>query len=327
MVGAPRPTLILAGIAFVAVAFATISLILTWEWWGTRRRRAQARTRLTELMAAPGAGAASGVLKTVAGPGATWVQLAGRMPHLSDIETILRQGGVTWTLQTYILLMTGCALAFGLAALTLTHQALTSLVVAVIGGTLPYLYARRQRSKRLDAFESRLPETIDLLGRAIRAGHPMSAGIKMVADESLPPIGEEFLRVFEEQRYGLPFEDSLLAMAERVPLVDVRILITAIVVQRQVGGNLAEILDSLSYTIRARFMIRRQLRTHTAQGRLSGYVLGALPLVVGLGLFMVNPTYIGELFTDPLGKFLVGVGLVFQLAGFFWIRHIVNIQI
>ena len=126
-------------------------------------------------------------------------------------------------------------------------------------------------------FEEMLPEAIDLLGRAIRAGHPLSAGLKMVADETTEPIASEFRRTFEEQRFGLPFEDALLAMADRVSLIDVRILTTAILIQREVGGNLAEVLDNLANVIRVRFTIRRQLRVYTAQGRFSGYVLAAAP--------------------------------------------------
>jgi tight adherence protein B len=172
-----------------------------------------------------------------------------------------------------------------------------------------------------------LPDTIDLLGRAIRAGHPLSAGLKMVADESTQPIQGEFRRSFEEQRFGLPLDDSLMAMSDRVGLVDVRILTTAILIQRNVGGNLAEILDNLAYTIRERFKIRRQLRVYTAQGRMSGYVLALLPVAMGCVFYLLNPAYIKILFTDPAGKLAMAVAVVMQLIGFYWIRKIVDIEI
>ncbi|MBA3495643.1 MAG: type II secretion system F family protein, partial [Gemmatimonadales bacterium] len=170
-------------------------------------------------------------------------------------------------------------------------------------------------------------EAIDLLGRAIRAGHPLSSGFQMVADETQEPISTEFRRTFEEQRFGLPFDDAITAMADRITLVDVRILTTAILIQRTVGGNLAEVLDNLASVIRARFTIRRQLRTFTAQGRISGYVLAVLPIAVGAIIYMLNPEYIGLLFASGIGRFMLVTAGVMQIIGYLWIRKIVNIEI
>ena len=136
------------------------------------------------------------------------------------------------------------------------------------------------------------------MGRALRAGHPLTAGFKMAADDGAEPVAGEFRRVFEEQRFGLPLQDSLLGMADRVNLVDVRILVTAILIQREVGGNLAEILDNLAAVVRARFTIRRQIRVYTAQGRMTGYLLAALPLILFSILYMLNP----ELHVDPVHR-------------------------
>jgi tight adherence protein B len=192
---------------------------------------------------------------------------------------------------------------------------------------LPSMYVRRRRTKRFNAFEEFLPESIDLVGRALRAGHPLSAGFKMAADDGPEPVAGEFRRVFEEQRFGLPLQDSLLSMADRVNLVDVRILVTAILIQREVGGNLAEILDNLSSVVRARFTIRRQIRVFTAQGRMTGYLLSALPLIIFSILYTLNPEYMSILFTDPIGKILVAVAVSMQLLGFLWIRKIIKIEI
>ena len=149
----------------------------------------------------------------------------------------------------------------------------------------------------------------------------------MAADEGSEPVASEFRRVFEEQRFGLPLQDSLLGMADRVNLVDVRILVTAILIQREVGGNLAEILDNLSNVIRARFTIRRQIKVYTAQGRMTGYLLALLPFFLFTILYWVNPEYMSVLFRDPIGKMLTAVALTMQLAGFLWIRKIINIEI
>jgi tight adherence protein B len=221
----------------------------------------------------------------------------------------------------------GLTVALGLATLAFTRYWPAAILAAFFGAILPYAVVRRKRGKRLYAFEEQLPEAIDLLGRAIRAGHPLTAGMKMVADETSEPISSEFRRTHEENRFGLPFEDALLAMADRVSIVDVRILTTAILIQREVGGNLAEVLDNLANVIRVRFTIRRQLRVYTAQGRFSGYVLALLPIAVGTAIYHLNPSYMKLLFTDPMGKLMLLTAVVFQIIGFLWIRKIVDIEI
>ena len=208
-----------------------------------------------------------------------------------------------------------------------TGSVSTWLLRCRVGAMLPTMYVRRRRTKRLNAFEEFLPESIDLVGRALRAGHPLSAGFKMAADDGPEPVASEFRRVFEEQRFGMPLQDSLLGMADRINLVDVRILVTAILIQREVGGNLAEILDNLAAVVRARFTIRRQVRVYTAQGRMTGYLLSALPLIIFALLYTINGKYMSILFTDPVGKILVGVALSMQLIGFLWIRKIIKIEI
>jgi tight adherence protein B len=140
-------------------------------------------------------------------------------------------------------------------------------------------------------------------------------------------VAEEFQQTFEEQRFGLPFNDALLGMVDRVDLVDVRIFAIAVLIQREVGGNLAEILDNLAETIRGRFYIRRQLRVYTAQGRMSGYALAALPIVVGFITFLLDPEYLGQLFNTTMGQLMVITAILLQVFGVFWIRKIINIDI
>jgi hypothetical protein len=166
-----------------------------------------------------------------------------------------------------------------------------------------------------------------VLTRAIRAGHPLTSGIQMVGAEGPLGVADEFRQMFEEHRFGIPFEDALLGFVDRLNSVDVRIFAIAILVQREVGGNLAEILDNLANTIRERFYIRRQLRVYTAQGRLSGYVLAALPIVVGVAMFLLQPEYLMLLFTTFVGWLLVAIAIVLQVFGYLWIRKIVNIDI
>jgi len=218
------------------------------------------------------------------------------------------------------------AILLGVPVWLITRMALLSLVALLLGAWLPNLYVRFRASRRIRALESQLPGAIDHLTRAVRAGHPLSAGLKMLAEDSDEPIASEFRAVFEEQRFGLPFEEALLGLGDRIDLPDVRILITAILVQREVGGNLAEILEKVAGTMRARFTIRRQVRVYTVQGRMSGYILAALPLVVGMFIFLINREYMQILFVHPMGKALLGLAAVLQFVGFLWIRKIVNVE-
>ncbi|HSH74682.1 MAG TPA: type II secretion system F family protein, partial [Longimicrobiales bacterium] len=253
--------------------------------------------------------------------------LAQSMPGMRRSKTLLREAQVDWTPGTLLLLTFGLGFGAGAATTVATGHLLFGFLAAAFGASLPYFYLRRVRSARLAGFEEEFPESIDLLTRAIRAGHPLASGMRMVADEGPRFVAEEFRQTAEEQRFGLPFSDALLGMVDRVNLVDVRIFAIAVLIQREVGGNLAEILDNLAETIRGRFYIRRQLRVYTAQGRLSGYALAALPVVVGSFTFMVQPDYIGLLFTTGMGRALVITALLLQFIGVLWIRKIIDIDI
>jgi tight adherence protein B len=326
MVGLPSTTWITALLVFFAVALGTISIALVVELLQERKRQREALSQLRSFTNDEPDQA--GILRLRDGDLPHWFKpIAARVPAVQDIELMMEQAGMNGHVPLFLMMSIGLTVGLGLAVMAILRWWPAALLASVIGGMLPYMVVRFRRNRRLGAFEEMLPEAIDLLGRAIRAGHPLSAGMKMVADETKEPIAGEFRRTHEEHRFGLPFEDALLAMADRVSLIDVRILTTAILIQREVGGNLAEVLDNLANVIRVRFTIRRQLRVYTAQGRFSGYVLGALPIAVGLAIYSLNPSYIRLLFTEPLGKLMVLLAVLFQIAGFLWIRKIVNIEI
>ncbi len=310
---------------FLAVALGTVALVSVMELlrgWARQRevnRRLQpiARGTINRPRIAPG------LLKS---DNERAVGLFG-IPAFANIAVLLEQGRMNWSVSTFLALTVGLLFAFGFAVLLLSGSLIAATLAAIIGGFIPYMIARRRAVARLYRFEEHFPEAIDLLTRAIRAGHPLSAGVRMVAEEAPDPINEEFHETFEQQRFGLPFEDALLGLTDRVDLVDVRIFATAVLVQREVGGNLAEVLDNLARTIRARFAIRRQLRVYTAQGRLSGYVLGALPIMVGIAIFLLDREYMMTLFSSGVGRIAVVLALVLQVIGYLWIRKIVNIEI
>jgi tight adherence protein B len=324
--GLPTTTWATALLIFFTVALGTISIALLIEWIQERRRQREALRQLRAFTNDdPEVG---GILRGREGDVPHWFQpIAARVPAFQDLDLMMEQGGMKGHLPLFLLSTIGLTVALGLATLAFTRYWPAAILAAFFGAILPYLVVRRKRGKRLYAFEEQLPEAIDLLGRAIRAGHPLTAGMKMVADETSEPISSEFRRTHEENRFGLPFEDALLAMADRVSIVDVRILTTAILIQREVGGNLAEVLDNLANVIRVRFTIRRQLRVYTAQGRFSGYVLALLPIAVGTAIYHLNPSYMKLLFTDPMGKLMLLTAVVFQIIGFLWIRKIVDIEI
>jgi tight adherence protein B len=327
MVDIPQGALLPAIAAFVAVTLFAVSAALVWEWWREQQRRRNVVGQLRDLVDNPLDPASTQILREE-GDQAAWIEaLSARLPTLRTVDRMLQQAGMTWTLQTFVLLTLGFGVGLGLSGIMLTRSFTGALVIAVIGALLPYMFVRFRRNKRLGAFEERLPEAIELIGRALRAGHPLSSGFKMAADDSSEPIAGELRRVFEEQRFGLPVPDSLLNLADRMGLMDVRILVTAILIQREVGGNLAEILDNLAKVVRERFTIRRQLRVFTAQGRMTGYLLAVLPLALFSILWSMNADYMRILFTDPMGKLVVIIGIIMQIVGYFWIRRVVDIEI
>jgi tight adherence protein B len=329
MVGLPSSVWVPALVAFLAVALGTVSLVFLWEWFQENQRKRNMMDQLRSLANQPlaAAGQSTSVFRAAVMQSPWLRPIVSRVPQLQDAQFLLQQAGLSWTLQTLFILSIGMAVCLGSVTLIVTRSVPVAALATVLGAIMPTSYVRRKRTKRLNAFEEFLPEAIDLVGRALRAGHPLSAGFKMAADDGPEPVASEFRRVFEEQRFGLPLQDCLLSLADRINLVDVRILVTAILIQREVGGNLAEILDNLAAVVRARFTIRRQIRVYTAQGRMTGYLLSVLPLIIFVILYMLNPEYMSILFTDPIGKILVVVAITMQLLGFLWIRKIIKIEI
>jgi tight adherence protein B len=200
-------------------------------------------------------------------------------------------------------------------------------VTAVVGLFLPYSYTSWRRTRRFQKFEEIFPEAIDTLARAVRAGHAFTMALEIVCNELSEPVATEFRKLYEEQKYGMPVRDALVNLTTRMPLVDVKFFVTAVMLQRETGGNLAEILDNLSYTIRERFKILRQVRVYTAQGRLTMMLLMGLPPTIVITMLIMNPSFIRPLFDDPIGHLLLAAGITLQTIGYFVIRRIIQIQV
>ena len=184
-----------------------------------------------------------------------------------------------------------------------------------------------RRKRRLNKFAAQLPDSLELIARALRAGHSLAAGFQLVSTEGSPPVAEEFGRVFEEQNLGIPFEEALLNLTDRIPNLDLKFFVTAIILQRQTGGDLAEILDKIGRLIRERFKIWGQVQALTGEGRLSGIVLLALPPLLFVTVYRMNPDYVSVLFTDELGRKMLVGGVISQLVGALVIRKIINIRV
>lgn len=315
-------------LAFAAAGLAVLALALLWE--ATRRwrhRRAMHRELDRLQRKEPEARRGDALLRERQSDGLAWLEpVLQHLPQWRDLKHVLEQARVPWSAGTFAVVSLGLASTVGLTATMLGAGGPVALAAAAAGGALPWLWVRRKRSKRFAAFEEMFPDAIEMLGRSIRAGHAFSTALQVVAEESEPPVAEEFRQAFEEQKFGLPLRDSLLGLADRVSLPDVRIFVTAVLIQRESGGNLAESLDNLAYIIRERFRLRREIRVHTAQGRMTGYVLAAAPIVAGVGMFLVNPEYMQVMFVEPAGRAMLAAAGLLQLFGFLVIRHIVRVD-
>jgi tight adherence protein B len=216
---------------------------------------------------------------------------------------------------------------FGLIALMLVKAGWGFMIGAIVGFALPFMFLNMKRTRRMRSFEENFPEALDLIARALKAGHAFVTGLKMVADEMPDPIGPEFRKTFDEQNFGLPLKDALENLTMRVPGLDVRFFATAVLIQRETGGNLSEILENLAHVVRERFKILRQVRVYTAHGRMTGYVLLALPAVLCVALAFINPDHMNVLFRERMGQMLLMIAVCMQTIGFFWIRQVVKIEV
>jgi tight adherence protein B len=249
------------------------------------------------------------------------------LERFGRIGLIFEQADTSLTISTLVFISLGMAVAgIVLGAILRLHFAFVPMV-ALFTGSLPFMWLLLRRRKRLKQFAAQLPEAMEMLARALRSGQSFGFGMNMVASEMGQPIGKEFNRVFEEQNLGIPMEQSLREMTERIPNLDLKFFVTAVILQRQTGGDLAEILDKIGELIRDRFRIWGQVQALTGEGRLSGVVLLALPIVLFFTVYHLNPNYIMLLFTDPMGTKMLAVAIIMQVLGALTIRKIVNIKV
>lgn len=243
------------------------------------------------------------------------------------VRVMLYQANLKWTTGGLILMSFFCFLLPAFLVYLRTGSFLAGLIIGSLAGYAPFMYVRHRRNQRFNQFDQGLPEALDLMVGALRAGHSLVAALRLVAHESADPIGSEFRLCFEEQNYGLELRTAMENLVTRVPLQDLRMFATAILIQKESGGNLAEVLDKASNLIRERFKLKRQVRIHTAQGRLTGWILSILPVALGIALYMVSPETISILWRRPVGLKLLYTAAAMTITGSLIIRRIVNMEV
>jgi len=253
--------------------------------------------------------------------------LLRRSERVSALQKMLAQAGLSMRAGNFLGLCALAGIVAAIAAYFVGKRVEAAWIAMLVGFLLPYSYASFRRNKRFEKFEELFPEAIDTLARAVRAGHAFTTALEMITAEVAEPVAGEFRQLYEEQKFGMPVRDALLNLTDRMPLVDVKFFVTAVMLQRETGGNLAEILDNLSYVIRERFKIQRQVRVYTAQGRLTMALLMGMPPIIVVTMLVLNPGFIHPLFADPIGHTLLVAGITLQTVGYFVIRKIIRIQV
>jgi len=321
---------LIAGLVFLGV-FAVVSLLAIASGAGESERAKQALASLDSALATESPIARDQIVnlrKSEVLSGIPWLnrrllkfQLA---PHLYNL---LRQADLKWTAGG---LLAGCGICYMVAAWLAYWRAGNLLIALAVGlpvGFAPIGFALFKRSKRFSKFQEGLPEALDLMVNALRAGHSLIAAMGLVSRECADPIGSEFKACFEEQNYGLEMKTAFDNMIARVPIQDLKIVATAIMIQKESGGNLAEVLDKTSHVIRERFRLKREILTHTAQGRLTGIILTLLPVGLGTVLYFINPAFMSLLWTTEIGRKLMWIAFGMILVGGFIINQIVNMEV
>ncbi len=254
-------------------------------------------------------------------------QILSNLKLAVRVDRRLQQAGVTLKVGTFVLFSL-TLFAFGtVSCLLLKWPLVFALAAGGALGFLPNTVVNFKRDRRIKFFTSHFPDALEMFARSLRAGHSFAGAIELVAEEMPDPVGPEFRKVFDEQSLGIPLRQALLGMTERIDSMDVKFLITAILIHRETGGNLAEIIDKISYVIRERFRIQGQLRIFTAQARLTGIILSLLPVGAALLIGLLNPQYLKPLWVEPIGRSMVTAAVILQIIGMLVIRKIVRIKI
>jgi len=249
------------------------------------------------------------------------------LPGMSQLALTIEQSGRNTPAHRLLLFCIAIGAASGAITWYATNNILIGLIAGVLFAAIPFLKIYLDRSKRLARFEEQLPEAMDIMVRALKAGHPFTETLKLVAEEMEKPISSEFGIAFADINYGLDVKQAFLNLLERVPNITLMTVVIAVIVQRETGGNLAETLANISTIVRGRFRFQRKVRTLSAEGRMSAWVLAMIPFVLFMGLMVTSPDYLKPLITEPAGIKIISVSFVLIIIGIFWLRRIIRIEI
>lgn len=318
---------------FVVLFFIAVTLLLEGVllWWNTTRgpeaQRVARRVRLMSAGTHKDGDAPSLLKQRLLADAPTLAKVLLQVPRVHQIDRLLEQSGLSWSVSRFF----GVSLVFLVIGFFLSRLLFLPLVfhllLALAVAFLPLFYVLRQRQQRLQKFESQLPEALDLIGRALRAGHAFPSALKMVGDEMPEPISSEFRIAFEEVNFGISMQMALTNLAVRVPSMDLRYFVIAVLIQRETGGNLSEILDNISTIIRDRLKLLGKVRVLSAEGRMSAWILGLLPFGTAFVINLINPGFIAVLWTDPAGQRLMGGAAIMIIIGLIWMRKIIRIHV
>ncbi len=314
---------------FCIVAIVLVSTALGFSFLESQRKK-QVKSMLRTVDGNPPEQAATSILFDAKDKEDLMARTVSQLGWAQGVESVLLQSGLNWSIERLLGLTVGGAiigLILGWKFNPLVFHLFSLLVMAVAGASLPYLFARYKRRKRFAEFEEQFPEALDFLARSMRAGHAFSISLEMIGEESPNPLGIEFRTMFNEQNLGAPMEAALANLERRVPLVDVRFFISSIMLQKQTGGNLSEILTRLAYVIRERFKLRGQVKAASAHGRMTATILTLMPVALMVGLLFLAPGYLEGLFQEKDGKWLIVAAIISQCLGYYFIRRIIRIKV
>ncbi len=313
--------------AFLAVVLLLEGGFLLWRDTSSSEVR-QLERRLRALHAGGhGAEASSLVKAREADSAGVFGRLLLALPRVASLERALQQAGIVMKTSRFLMTTALLMVAVFLVMLVLRQPLWLALMLGAGSALLPLLWLSRARNRRLKRLEAQLPDAVELIARALRAGHAFPTALMMVSEELPDPIADEFAAAFEEINYGLPISDAMSNLAVRVPIDDLRFFAVAVVLQRETGGNLAEILDNISKLIRERFKLFGTIRVLSAEGKMSAWVLTLLPFATALVINLVNPGFMTVLWEDPAGLKMIMLALAAMVLGIFWMWRIVQIRV
>ena len=317
-----------ATLIFIAVVLIIESLYLIWN--SSRGPEAERVARRLRVMSAGAHGSeqnSSIIKERLLSETPALQQFFLKLPRIGTVDRQLEQSGLSWSVAELF----GITLVAVLGTLLISSFFITPLLIrgglACIVGALPFMYVLRSKNKRLARLDNQLPEALDLIGRALRAGHAFPTALKMVGDEVNDPLAAEFRVVFDEVNFGIAMPDALMNLATRVPSTDLRYFVIAVLIQRETGGNLSELLSSISAIIRGRIKLLGQVQVLSAEGKMSAWILSLLPFGTAFIVQLVNPEFLDVLYTDPAGRIMLAFAGGMMLLGIFVMRQVIRIRV